>query len=298
MILRKSETRNPKPEDAYRTHRTRKTHGSHVGFRISDFGFRPRKGYTLLEVLLAMAITLLLVAALYVAFDVQLRYMQTGRNLVAEGQLARGLLNRMAADIRPSLAALPALPAAAAANPAAGAAQGAGTSAGQDTSTTVTPGQFNLGVLGDDRQIQLFVSTLPRFAQEEAELQTGISDLRRITYYLVEGQGLARQEVRNVMAQDLAPEDEQRDILGPEVVDLKFRYYDATQGWLDYWDGTGTGPPLAIEIQMALQQSAETMRFGGKPSPPSYYRMVVGIPSATIPQQQSTGATTGTGGTP
>ena len=53
-----------------------------------------RAGYTLLEVLLALAISLLLVAALYMALDVQFRYMQSGQNAVAEGQLARGLLKR------------------------------------------------------------------------------------------------------------------------------------------------------------------------------------------------------------
>ena len=66
-----------------------------------------RAGYTLLEVVLAVGIGLLLVAALYVALDVQLRYMQAGRQIVAEAQLARGVLNRIATDIRAQMAMLP-----------------------------------------------------------------------------------------------------------------------------------------------------------------------------------------------
>jgi prepilin-type N-terminal cleavage/methylation domain-containing protein len=264
-----------------------------------------RKGYTLLEVMLAIAIGLLLVAALYIALDVQFRHMQTGRNLVAEGQLARGLLNRIAADIRPSLATLPANQNQNQNQNSNAQGQGAGgnQASGQGTtsseqSTSPTQGTFNLGILGDDVQITLFVSTLPRFGQDEAEVQTGLSDLRRITYYLVPGQGLARQEVRNVMAGELNPEEEAVDLLGVEVVDLKFRYYDAQMGWLETWDGTTTGPPLAVEVQMAIAPPAETLRFGGRPREPNYYRMVVAIPGANIPPPQSTSGTTGTGGTP
>ncbi len=66
-----------------------------------------RPGYTLLEVILAIAIGLLIVAALYVALDVQIRYMHAGRNAVVEAQLARGLLTRITADIKLSMAMLP-----------------------------------------------------------------------------------------------------------------------------------------------------------------------------------------------
>src|SRR5262249_10083630 len=81
-------------------------------FRLNAIGprvpqGRGRPGYTLLEVILAIAIGLLIVAALYVALDVQIRYMHSGRNAVIEGQLARGLLTRITADIKLSMAMLP-----------------------------------------------------------------------------------------------------------------------------------------------------------------------------------------------
>ncbi len=255
-----------------------------------------RKGYTLLEVMLAIAIGLLLLAALYVAFDVQFRYMQTGRDLAAEGQLARGLLNRIGADIRSSLAALPANQTGQAGATGQSAQSGSATSDTEESSSQATTGQFNLGVLGDDRQITLFASILPRYAQEEADLETGgVSDQRRITYYLVEGQGLARQEVRNVMALELSPEDERVDLLANEVVDLTFRYYDPQQGWVETWDGTTKGPPLAVEIQIAFQPPAET-RTGGRPKPLSYYKMVVAIPGGNFTAAPTSGTTAG--GTP
>jgi hypothetical protein len=62
-----------------------------------------RPAYTLLEVLLAMAISLLLLGALYVAMDMQLRLAQDGRDKVEESQLARAMLNRIVGDISPGL---------------------------------------------------------------------------------------------------------------------------------------------------------------------------------------------------
>lgn len=57
-----------------------------------------RPAYTLLEVLLATAIAVLLMAALYVGMDVQLRAVQAGRESVNETALVRNLIARMSAD--------------------------------------------------------------------------------------------------------------------------------------------------------------------------------------------------------
>src|SRR5260221_8034480 len=62
-----------------------------------------RPGYTLLEVILAMAIAIMMLAALYVALDVQLRDMQEGRDRVEKSTVARALFNRISSDLSPSL---------------------------------------------------------------------------------------------------------------------------------------------------------------------------------------------------
>src|SRR6266436_5932605 len=66
-----------------------------------------RRGFTLLEVLLSAAIGVLLMAALYVAMNVQLDHAQAGREAVEQSLLVRALLRRMSNDITPSLAADP-----------------------------------------------------------------------------------------------------------------------------------------------------------------------------------------------
>src|SRR5216683_8261204 len=81
-----------------------------------------RKAFTLLEVLLSAAIGVLLMAALYVAMNVQLDHAQAGREAVEQSLLVRAVLRRMSNDITPSLAAeLPASNTGAAGAGAAGA---------------------------------------------------------------------------------------------------------------------------------------------------------------------------------
>lgn len=61
-----------------------------------------RGGYTLLEVLLAMAISVLLLGALYVAVDNQLRLAKAGREVVEQATLARALFAHIQNDIASS----------------------------------------------------------------------------------------------------------------------------------------------------------------------------------------------------
>jgi len=55
----------------------------------------PRRGFTLLEVLLAATIGVLLMGALYVAVDIQVRHAQAGRDIVEQSALGRALLARI-----------------------------------------------------------------------------------------------------------------------------------------------------------------------------------------------------------
>ena len=68
---------------------------------------KTRRAFTLLEMMLAASITVLLLAALYVAVDIQLRHAATARDLVEQTTLARTLVNRIANDIEPSVHSRP-----------------------------------------------------------------------------------------------------------------------------------------------------------------------------------------------
>src|SRR5712692_2877610 len=61
---------------------------------------RPRRpGFTLLEVMLAAAIGVLLMAGLYTALNLTLSHAQAGRDKVEQATLARSLFTRIAGDI-------------------------------------------------------------------------------------------------------------------------------------------------------------------------------------------------------
>ncbi len=61
---------------------------------------RVRRGFTLLEVLLALGLSSLVIVALAMAIDFHLRVLERSRTRVEEGQLARAVLQRIATDLR------------------------------------------------------------------------------------------------------------------------------------------------------------------------------------------------------
>src|SRR5688500_3125221 len=60
---------------------------------------RRRGGFTLLEVLLASALAIILMAALYVALDVQLRLAAAGRDSIEQATLTRAIVMRLEPDL-------------------------------------------------------------------------------------------------------------------------------------------------------------------------------------------------------
>jgi len=311
-----------------------------------------RPAYTLLEVLLASAIGVLLMGGLYVAVDVQLRHAQAGREVVQQGTLARALLARMTSDINASVG--PVQPVVtgssggsgsgsggsaggamsgggASGGASTGAASGAGgaTGSGAVANAGSTPAASSSAPAGNAAQINSFqgnnealvvtVSKWPREldlspnASPDSE-PTGVSDLRRITYWVAGGSGspvgLARQEVKVVTSSDanLAPSippsvpDEASYVIAEEVKNLQFQYWDGTS-WQDSWDSTQAGadgstpqgPPLAIAITMdlALPGSGNGNGQEAKPRVKSY-RHVVPILTANGATQASTTSTTTT----
>jgi FlaG/FlaF family flagellin (archaellin) len=65
---------------------------------------RKRPAYTLMEIILALAIAVLLLAALYSAVGYQLRQAQTGRDVTSQTTLSRSVVARIESDVASSLA--------------------------------------------------------------------------------------------------------------------------------------------------------------------------------------------------
>jgi Tfp pilus assembly protein PilV len=161
-----------------------------------------RSGFTLVELVLATTIAMLLLGALYVAVDMQLRFAQNSRDLVEESTLARALLARIDSDASqvvglsdpgrfrmaagadaladPSAASSSTSATASTASPTTGATgttastpstassatSSSSTSSSSSSSTTDSGTSTNivipLGVQGDSETLHLFVSRFPR----------------------------------------------------------------------------------------------------------------------------------------
>jgi prepilin-type N-terminal cleavage/methylation domain-containing protein len=268
-----------------------------------------RQGFTLLEMLLASGIAVLLMAALYVSMEVNLKYAAAGREVVDQAELARALLSRITADITGALSPISATKSTS--------ATGTTTTMTDDSTTTslttVTP--LNMGVVGDATLLTLYVSRVPNWAAAAPagttnadQQQLTFSDQKRISYWLstVGDGGLAKQDSDRVTADpsdDPLPPglaDEEKMIIASEVVGLAFRYFDGT-AWQDTWDGsvigtdgmTPVGPPRAIEIRLDIRQPGANR---DAENVVRSFRHVVAIGAANVqaPDTSSTaGSTTG-----
>jgi hypothetical protein len=283
-----------------------------------------RSAFTLLEVLLAAAIGVMLLGALYVAMDLQLSHARAGREKVEASTLARSLFERMSTEISLSLGPV-ALKTTSSSSPSNSAASATSTSGATGTaanssstsaSTSTTPTTtstattststvtFNQGLQGDNGQLTVYLSRWPREAMvpssdpNSANLPV-VSDLRRVTWWMSD-KGLARQEIRIATSDDalnaLAPDlnDTFSKVVAGEVKSLTFQYWDGTT-WQDSWDGTqpgadGTspmGPPQAISIVMDI--AMPNTEEGGE-LPTKRYRHVVVLQTANGLQTSASGA--------
>lgn len=214
---------------------------------------RQRRGFTLLEVLLASAIAALLLGALYFAMDLTLRQTETSRESLTLDNLSRGIMQRMSRDLTSSLGPLPpksggnstgkppaevaleALVTGSSSDPASGSS-----SSGSSTSSTASSDSaasessevqalaadvpFQAGIVGSERQLTVFLSRVPD-ALADLGLSTmsdvlepdspSPSGLRRVCYWLAQSGtgGLCRQERVWVTA------DGVRDSVDPDLTD-------------------------------------------------------------------------------
>jgi uncharacterized membrane protein YgcG len=188
-----------------------------------------RPAFTLLEVLLASAIAVLLVGALYVSLTVELRQASEGREAVERATIARGIIHRLSTDLSPSITP-PGAQLKFKGSQGAGGQGGSGSSGGSNSggsgsgssssssggsstgsstdasSASATGSQttnipLQAGLIGTSDTLTIFVTrnpdprAVPKTAEGTDSPDAPVpSDLRRISYWLGE-KGLCRQEI-------------------------------------------------------------------------------------------------------
>jgi len=254
---------------------------SHVRRRRARIG---RTAFTLLEVLLALTLSVVLLAGIFAALDQSWKLTVTGRQEMERSQLARALLRKMALDIRAIAFVPPLVTDSDAASGTSGntsttsssSSSGSSSSGSSSTSSTSgtstteeTPSAKSIGVRGNAQRIEMHLTRARRDLEFSAnvdgnKVHTHTSDLRVVTYQLAAtgstttSSGLIRTE-GDRMATQLVEEKggsatslSGAQALAPEVSSLQFRYFDG-KAWYPAWDSEEAGRlPRAIEITLAF----------------------------------------------
>ncbi len=255
-----------------------------------------RRGFTLLEILLALGLMLLLVAAISQAMNTYIALSTLGREEVEQAQIGRALLQQMAKDIR-SISWSPVPEEDLGLDPEGGGEVAAedGDLPDDEFADEIEPeaAPVETGILGTSDELILYVNQPDRrmnyVAPEDAlSAKDRVSDARTVYYYLARtggGSGVSsefasevapgsdrdvvglarldgdRDTINAALADnDTDPQVEASNLIAEEVVNIEFRYYSAGE-WLEEWDSMESNTlPQAIEIKVHVQLQNESVR--------------------------------------
>lgn len=289
-------------------------HQTTRSFRISDM--HPR-GFTLLEVVFALALTVLLLGSLLASLDLYRRLSTAGRDDVQKAQLVRALFRKMELDIR-SCVYQPPKPD----NGSGSGGQEESSGSEESTVTEIDPAAAfsadSVGIVGDSTTLVIHTQRPSREVSSVPVVQIEVlpppSEQKSVAWFLaVPGadglsgaaasvvaadgtaatSGLSRLEGDRLTTAyadayaDLTTLAANTRLLASEVGFLQFRYFDGVT-WYDVWDTTITERlPNAIEITLGLNPLAGTTAgtaTGPQPvdagSGLEMYRYVVAVPLA------------------
>lgn len=239
--------------------------------------------YTLLEIILALALTTIILGLVAMAIHVHLRVAEVSRGQVEEAQLARALLQRIAGDLRNAIPF----------------------SAGPPASGGISGSVQELQVETSRRPMQDRPPTSP--VMGDSAQSAALSDVRMVTYSLgLPGSvdaaqrgdssssdgGLYRRELERAMFAlamqqgRTADLDQASELLAHEVQDLQFTYYDGTTT-TDTWDPTQQKKlPSAVKVTIAIRRpppkSSTLSLTSVEETPPAVYEMLVELPNAKV----------------
>jgi prepilin-type N-terminal cleavage/methylation domain-containing protein len=262
-----------------------------------------RPGFTLLEVLLALALMVVVLGLLGMAVDVHVRVADASRYGVEEIQSARLLLRQIAADLR---CAIPVIQTSS--STSSSASSSASSSMSSSTSSSI-------GCLqGDSHELQVDISRMPFLdAMSAAESSRGNtlpafppSDVRTISYLVAKPGDMELAEIDNLPEQSggllrreceratfaWADEQGQTDtfnraikVLSPEVEAIEFTYIDGGTTYQE-WDSSQEGKlPAAVKITISMrgQRRKPQALFDSstlEEAPTTAYSILVDLPNA------------------
>lgn len=231
-------------------------------------------GFTLLEVLVALALSTVLMVAVYAALDLYWQYSIAGRDEVARMQVARALFNRIELDLRCVL-----YRAEAAATSTAAADTESTDITIQVSDPTESAMASDSGLFGDAGTLMFHISQPSRtldYAPFGSQPGSRTSDLQTVSWFVarkgaggLQGAVAEREEGLTRSAGDRLSTEMADDsgnmsllvgqakVLAPEVSGVQFEYFDGA-AWQSTWDSTqSAGLPRAVRVILQFSASPD-----------------------------------------
>jgi len=243
------------------------------------------KAFTLLEVILAISLTGVVIVLLTTALELLLTRVESSRSRIETSQVARGVLNRIAGDLRAARYYSPSQNTA----DESSASEEKGSSESDGNEETEDSASLVLGIYGTAKEMRIDRSAAWRWERitrdEENAVDGAASDemLQTVRYFLNEGDtvpvddfaaegiqeedsllsyaGLSREQmptaawISQLETRETEPTEaitEKAQLLAPEVLDMELAYYDGEE-LLEAWDSAEQGSlPQAVEITLKL----------------------------------------------
>ncbi len=283
-----------------------------MALRNSDRRDSPRPAYTLLEAILAMALSTVVLGLVAIAIHVHLGAADKSRRQVEEAQLARVLLQRIAEDLRNAVPYVS--NAATTATTASTALTTSGTTTASTTSGTSTAAAASSttaallcgGLYGSLQCIQMDTSRRLQSGRVLAPLvdenmqPIPAGDVKTVTYSLgspgteiatsqsdrAAAVGLYRRELERAecswaMRQGLSDVlGMATELLADEVTAVQFTYYDGTTAY-DVWDSSEQKKlPSAVRVALMIRRPAAKQQADVAEPQSLVYDMLVDLPNA------------------
>jgi Tfp pilus assembly protein PilV len=283
----------------------------------------PRRGFSLIEVVLAIALSIALVALLGMAIDLHLVRLDSSRTSIEQAQIARAIFDRITTDLRGTTTA-PAQDMSELQNLADSSAQfnvdevdsGAEEETESQTTTTAATNQVPIGLNGlidsitiDTRQLTQTLLTPTPGAAPVARIDVGWTQIGYGMSLVPGTPGL----IRTVTPCDVVRWRYEQSVEAPvvepiaaEVRAIQFRYWNGTE-LVEIWDMAEQQVlPTAVEIRIELApiDATDADNSSTARQQTHIYRRVVRIPAAAdeatatagaAASGASTGSGTGTG---
>lgn len=254
----------------------------------------PQRGFSLIELVLAIGLSIALVALLGLAINLHLVRLEESRSTVEQAQVARAILDRIVADLRGATMA-PSQDVSALMTAAESSAQfdvdevdqTASTDEASDSVEVVPP-----GINGTINSVTIDRRLLGQTLSTPAEATTPVArlgaDWVQVAYgmsVVPESPGLVRTETSRDKALWQAEQGQAAVVatpIAPEVQNLVFRYY-ATADPIEVWDmQEQEALPLAVEVLLTLAPAdpSEDSKAPLARRTPRTYRRFVRLPAA------------------